>query len=150
MSTPTVTKPTIGNAGDLEKRAAKPSRRSAYLLVVPGILGLALGFIIPLLYMIRMSLNRGGTDGMVEETFTFDMYSRALGDYRGRGHHRDHRRDRRGHQHSVVVSHRPVPRPDEQPLSEFAYGGSDRSIAHFGRCAHLWVDGYSRSGWSGQ
>lgn len=84
MSTPTIAKPAIGeagNAGELERRAAKRARRSAWLLVVPGILGLALGFIIPLLYMIRMSLNRGGTDGMVEETFTFDMYSRALGDH---------------------------------------------------------------------
>ncbi|MFT3942267.1 MAG: ABC transporter permease [Ancrocorticia sp.] len=83
MSAPTATKPEVGeapSAGELERRAAKRSRRSAWLLVVPGILGLALGFIIPLLYMIRMSLNRGGTDGMVEEAFTFDMYSRALGD----------------------------------------------------------------------
>ncbi len=83
MSTATATKAGMGaarSAGELERRAAKRSRRSAWLLVVPGILGLALGFIIPLLYMIRMSLNRGGTDGMVEETFTFGMYSRALGD----------------------------------------------------------------------
>lgn len=56
------------------------ARRSAYALVAPGIVGLLLGFILPLLYMVRVSFNRGGGDGLVEETFTFDMYSRALGD----------------------------------------------------------------------
>lgn len=64
----------------LEKRSARRSRRNGYLLVLPGILGLLLGFIIPLLTMVRMSFNRGATDGVVEDTFTLDMYTRALGD----------------------------------------------------------------------
>lgn len=77
-----VTAPTeqFSNAGELERATRRRARRSAYSLVAPGILGLLLGFILPLLYMIRMSFNRGAADGMVEQTFTFDMYSRALGD----------------------------------------------------------------------
>lgn len=70
----------VSNAGHLEQASRRRVRRNAASLVTPGVLGLLLGFIVPLLYMIRMSFNRGAADGVVEETFTLDMYTRPLGD----------------------------------------------------------------------
>lgn len=70
----------VSNSGALEQASRKRDRRNAAALVTPGVLGLVLGFILPLLYMIRMSFNRGAADGMVEETWTLDMYTKPLGD----------------------------------------------------------------------
>ena len=80
MSASTASGRALSNTGELENLTSTRSRRTGLLLVVPGVLGLALGFIVPLLYMIGMSFNRGGADGMIEDTFTLDMYTRALGD----------------------------------------------------------------------
>lgn len=70
----------VSNSGALEAASRRRTRRNATMLVAPGVLGLLLGFIIPLLYMIRMSFNRGAADGVVEDTWTLDMYTRPLAD----------------------------------------------------------------------
>ena len=67
-------------SGALEEATRKRSRRNSFALVTPGVLGLLLGFIVPLLYMIRMSFNLGAADGVVVETFTLEMYTKPLGD----------------------------------------------------------------------
>jgi putative spermidine/putrescine transport system permease protein len=66
--------------GQLEAATRRRSFASTVALVTPGLLGLTLGFIIPLLYMIRMSFNRGAADGVVVDTFTLEMYAKPLGD----------------------------------------------------------------------
>lgn len=67
-------------AGEQEKARRAQDRRIRWALLAPGILGLIVSFVIPLLFMLRMSLNTGEPNGIVHETITFDTYMRALGD----------------------------------------------------------------------
>ncbi len=66
--------------GELEAATRRRSFRNTVALVTPGLLGLVMGFVIPLLYMIRMSFNQGASDGRVTDTFTLSMYAKPLGD----------------------------------------------------------------------
>ncbi|MDP4506750.1 ABC transporter permease [Nonomuraea turcica] len=49
-------------------------------LTVPGLLGLAVSFVLPLAWLLRMSFNRGDSTGLIEETFTLDSYAQFTGD----------------------------------------------------------------------
>jgi len=73
------------------KRAATPptskptqkprSDRLAVLgLTAPALLGLAVSFVLPLLWLLRMSLNRGDSSGLIVDTVTLDSYKQFLGD----------------------------------------------------------------------
>jgi putative spermidine/putrescine transport system permease protein len=66
--------------GELERATSKRDRRTYLALLIPGLLGLLVSFVFPLLYMVRMSFNRGAPDGIIEETFTFDTYLQPLTD----------------------------------------------------------------------
>jgi putative spermidine/putrescine transport system permease protein len=59
---------------------ARSRRPIALGLLVPGLLGLGITFVLPLLWLVRMSLNRGGSAGAIEETVTLDTYVDALTD----------------------------------------------------------------------
>ncbi|MDQ4055501.1 MAG: ABC transporter permease [Actinomycetota bacterium] len=59
---------------------ARSRRPIALGLLVPGLLGLGITFVLPLLWLVRMSLNRGGSAGAIEETVTLDTYLDALTD----------------------------------------------------------------------
>ncbi|QYM74695.1 ABC transporter permease [Leucobacter luti] len=61
-------------------RARNRGRFSAYGLVLPGIIGLFVSFLLPLFVMIRMSLNENGSGGQLIESLTFDSYGFALSD----------------------------------------------------------------------
>lgn len=67
-------------AGRLEQATVRRQRRNAVALLAPGIIGLVAGFVIPLLYMIRMSFNIGETDGVVINTWSLQMYATPLSD----------------------------------------------------------------------
>lgn len=61
----------------------KPSgkqRATTLGLILPGTIGLFVGFVLPLFVMIRMSFNQHGTGGQLVETFTVENYARALSD----------------------------------------------------------------------
>ena len=70
-----------GNApGQLEKAKAARDRRTYFALLLPAVLGIIVSFVLPLLYMVRMSFNEGGPDGLVVEKFTLDTYIQPLTD----------------------------------------------------------------------
>ncbi|WP_082305516.1 ABC transporter permease [Leucobacter japonicus] len=66
--------------GMKSNRARNRSRWSAYGLVIPGIIGLFVSFLLPLFVMIRMSLNENGSGGQLIETLTAASYGDALSD----------------------------------------------------------------------
>ncbi|WP_083292337.1 ABC transporter permease [Arthrobacter sp. SW1] len=66
--------------GVLEKAKTRRDRRTVIALLAPAILGLVAGFVLPLAYMVRMSFNEGGPDGVVEEGFTLRHYTEPLSD----------------------------------------------------------------------
>lgn len=49
-------------------------------LLAPATLALVLFFLAPLLWLLRMSFNRGGGGGVVEQAFTLENYARFFGD----------------------------------------------------------------------
>lgn len=49
-------------------------------LVIPGVIGLFVSFVLPLIVMIRMSLNTHGSGGQLIESFNLASYARALSD----------------------------------------------------------------------
>ena len=49
-------------------------------LIVPGIIGLFVSFLLPLIVMIRMSLNTHGSGGQLIESLNFASYANALSD----------------------------------------------------------------------
>ncbi|HJA03631.1 MAG TPA: ABC transporter permease [Candidatus Microbacterium stercoravium] len=67
-------------SGEQEKRTKRRNRRIALALVIPGIAGLAVSFLFPLVYMIRMAFNEGSGNGIVVETFTFSTILDPLTD----------------------------------------------------------------------
>lgn len=81
MTTTVTQKVTPGVPGS-SKPARKPRRDRLTVLglTVPGLLGLAVSFLLPLLWLFRMSLNRGDSTGLIEETVTLDSYRQFLGD----------------------------------------------------------------------
>lgn len=50
------------------------------VMLLPAILGMFAMFLLPLLYLFRMSLNRGSPSGYIEPAITSDMYVRYLTD----------------------------------------------------------------------
>ena len=66
--------------GHLEAATRKRDRRAYLALLVPGLVGLIVTFLFPLVYMIRMSFNEGAPDGVIVETFTLDTYIQPLTD----------------------------------------------------------------------
>src|SRR5699024_2639635 len=65
-------------------KAPRPTRArqtKPYLwLLLPGVLGLGLTFILPLLYVVRMSLNESGAAGQLMSTLSLSAYMTALSD----------------------------------------------------------------------
>jgi putative spermidine/putrescine transport system permease protein len=49
-------------------------------LLLPGLLGIGVSFVLPLIWLARMSLNKTGSAGELISTLTFDSYANALGD----------------------------------------------------------------------
>lgn len=57
------------------------SRAPAILgLLLPGLIGLGIVFVLPLLWLVRMSLNKGGAAGAVIEAISLSTYASALTD----------------------------------------------------------------------
>jgi putative spermidine/putrescine transport system permease protein len=86
MST-TMTAPEKGPSGDLvvghqdqEKRRRKLDRRTYWGLLIPGALGLLVSYVLPLLWILRMSFNEGGPNGLVISTFSLDSFLEPLTD----------------------------------------------------------------------
>lgn len=77
MATPVTAPPDPGTEPAPRGRRRKPI---PLLLLLPGILGLGISFIIPLLWVLRMSLNEGGAAGAIIETVTLATYVEALTD----------------------------------------------------------------------
>lgn len=55
-------------------------RRVHWGLLLPGILGLLVSYVLPLLWILRMSVNKGGPDGLVISTFSLDSFLKPLTD----------------------------------------------------------------------
>ena len=68
------------DSGSHEVRTRRQQRRAFWLLSTPGLIGLAISFVAPVLWMVRMAFNRGSNDGFVEQTFTLDMFIEPLSD----------------------------------------------------------------------
>lgn len=66
--------------GEQERARRKQDRNIRLALLLPGLLGLLVSFVIPLVYMLRMSFNVGEPNGIVHEGFSFEMYIRSLSD----------------------------------------------------------------------
>ncbi|GAA3739059.1 putative spermidine/putrescine transport system permease protein [Spinactinospora alkalitolerans] len=77
MASPVATRPDSGRDRVPRTRRSKPI---PLLLLLPGIIGLGISFIIPLLWVARMSLNEGGSAGAIIETITLRTYVEALTD----------------------------------------------------------------------
>lgn len=67
-----------GNS-EYEKRTAKRRRLAVAGLVTPGLIGLIISYVFPLVWMIRMAFNTGEPNGVIKQTFSVDMFTRALG-----------------------------------------------------------------------
>ena len=66
-----------------QQKTAGPAKRRNYSvlgLILPGILGLLVSFLVPLLVMIRMSLNTHGSGGQLIESISFAAYASTLSD----------------------------------------------------------------------
>lgn len=61
-----------------ERARRKSDRRTRLALLLPGLLGLIVSFVIPVLLMARMSFNIGEPNGVVHSAFALDMYTKAL------------------------------------------------------------------------
>lgn len=68
--------PGPGKAG-VERRSA---RRLGTALLLPGLVALLLTFVLPLLWLIRMSLNRGKSGGAVVEAVSLNSYAGVITD----------------------------------------------------------------------
>lgn len=79
MPTATPGRPSYAK-GDQERSREKHDRRIRLALLAPGLLGLVMSFVLPLLYMVKMSFNAGEANGVVHEGLTLDSYARALTD----------------------------------------------------------------------
>lgn len=60
--------------------AARSRRPIALGLLLPGLIGLGITFVLPLLWLVRMSLNKGGAAGAIIETISLSTYTTALTD----------------------------------------------------------------------
>lgn len=71
-----------GAGAGTEVVARRPKRNWPVLtqLLAPATLALALFFVVPLLWLLRMSFNRGGGGGVVEQAFTAENYLRFFTD----------------------------------------------------------------------
>jgi putative spermidine/putrescine transport system permease protein len=65
---------------DLEKRRRKIDRRTYWGLLIPGALGLVVSYVLPLLWILRMSFNEGGPNGLVISAFSLDSFLEPLTD----------------------------------------------------------------------
>ncbi len=86
-ATTSIAVPRLPGADDLppghgvhEHRSRRRDRRTFWALAAPGLLGLAVTYLLPLLYMVRMAFNRGKPDGFIEQTFTLDTLIKPLTD----------------------------------------------------------------------
>lgn len=63
-------------------RPAQRRRRNpvALWLLIPGILGLGVSFVAPLIWVVRMSFNRGGGAGEIINALSLDTYAKVLTD----------------------------------------------------------------------
>lgn len=66
--------------GAQERRTARRHRLTSGGLLVPALIGLAISFVLPVLWMIRMAFNEGASSGVVIETFTLDTILDPLTD----------------------------------------------------------------------
>lgn len=60
--------------------ARRSARRTAAALLLPGLAALLLTFAAPLVWLVRMSLNRGESSGLIVNTLTLDSYATAITD----------------------------------------------------------------------
>lgn len=60
--------------------ARRSARRTAAALLIPGVAALLLTFAAPLVWLVRMSLNRGESSGLIVNTLTLHSYATAVGD----------------------------------------------------------------------
>lgn len=60
--------------------ATRSRRPIALGLLLPGLIGLGITFVLPLLWLVRMSLNKGGAAGAIIETISLSTYTTALTD----------------------------------------------------------------------
>ena len=60
----------------------RPSRTwgSVLALVIPGVLGLVASFVLPLLYLFRMSLKTGTSEGIITDTVSLHSYAEFVSD----------------------------------------------------------------------
>ena len=70
----------VAGHADQEKRRRKVDRRTYWGLLLPGFLGLLVGYILPLLWILRMAFNKGGPDGLVINAFSWDSLRTPLTD----------------------------------------------------------------------
>lgn len=66
--------------GEHDKRRRRINRRVVLGLLIPGAIGLLLSYILPLLWILRMSFNQGGPNGLVIETFSLESFVSTLTD----------------------------------------------------------------------
>lgn len=65
---------------DQEKRRRRIDRRTYWGLLIPGALGLLMSYVLPLLWILRMSFNEGGPNGLVINAFSLDSFLQPLTD----------------------------------------------------------------------
>jgi putative spermidine/putrescine transport system permease protein len=72
--------PTLGGAS--KGRGGMPwrTKRSISLLLLPGIVGLGVTFVVPLVVIIRMALNVGDSTGRITETVSLETFTQVLTD----------------------------------------------------------------------
>lgn len=61
-------------------RAGRRQRLTVLGLTIPGLLGLAVSFLLPLAWLFRMSLNKGDSTGLIEETVGLSSYEQFVTD----------------------------------------------------------------------
>lgn len=68
---------TVRPLGILKRRK---TRLSIFALTFPGLLGMVVSFVLPLIYLFRMSLKTGDSSGVIQDTVSFHSYALFLTD----------------------------------------------------------------------
>lgn len=79
MSTRTDQRP-AKNVQPPPKRAGNRMRGTILALVIPGLLGMLVSFVLPLAYLIRMSLKTGDSSGLIKDTVSLNSYGKFVTD----------------------------------------------------------------------
>lgn len=71
---------TTATVGAAVKRAGRSNRRTVWALSLPALIGMLVAFVLPLVWLLRMSLKTGDSSGMIHDGVSAGSYTKFLSD----------------------------------------------------------------------